>query len=104
MNPKGSPLIEKVCGSADFFDFFGKKVRSFGFFRPLVGWNLFLRERRRKAWTPKPGWPGCAGGYVLAAVVSFAAACALTLTCVRLHQRAACRKALKQDEVEENQL
>lgn len=43
-----------------------------------------------------------AGGYVLA-VVSFAAACALTLTCVRLHQRAACRKALKQDEVEENQ-
>lgn len=44
-----------------------------------------------------------AGGDVLAAVVSFAAACALTLTCVRLHQRAACRKALKQDEVEENQ-
>ena len=44
-----------------------------------------------------------AGGDVLAAVVSFAAACALTLTCVRLHQRAACRKALKQGEVEENQ-
>ena len=30
-------------------------------------------------------------------------ACALPLTCVRLHQRAACRKALKQDEAEENQ-
>ncbi|MDD7672113.1 MAG: hypothetical protein PT965_04270 [Clostridia bacterium] len=44
-----------------------------------------------------------AGGYVLAAVVSFAAVCTLTLTYVRLHQRAACRKALKQDEVEENQ-
>ena len=81
--------------------------------RPVRGAGTGLHRCAGPIWRQLPReHPGDAGGgasagqrrgYVLAAVVSFAAACALTLTCVRLHQRAACRKTLKQDEVEENQ-
>ena len=40
-----------------------------------------------------------AGGYVLVGVLSFAAASALTLTCVRLQERAAWRRKKKEEEI-----